>query len=76
MTLNEYELVDGKTVILKTANQQVKAEIKGKDFEFHIKDEKVPVEHLREGGPAYKIGIEFTEPSVEGILTIKFTPIS
>ncbi|MEP0303006.1 MAG: hypothetical protein ABJD98_07755, partial [Maribacter dokdonensis] len=76
MTLNEYEIVDGKTVILKTANQQVKAEIKGKGFEFHIKDEKVPVEHLREGGPAYKIGIEFTEPSVKGILTIKFTPIS
>ena len=76
MTLNEYEIIDGKTVILKTANQQVKAEIKGKGFEFHIKDEKVPVKHLREGGPAYKIGIEFTEPSVEGILTIKFTPIS
>ncbi|WP_209435194.1 heparinase II/III family protein [Maribacter forsetii] len=76
MTLNAYEIIDNHTVILKTEHQKVKAEIKTNGIKFSIKDVKVPVEHLREGGPAYKIGVEFTEPSVEGVLTIKFTPIS
>lgn len=75
MTLYEYEIVDDNTVILTNENQKVKARISGKGAEIKIIDELVPVEHLREGGPAHRIGIDFTEPIKEGFITVEYIPI-
>ncbi|MFY0686454.1 MAG: alpha/beta hydrolase [Cyclobacteriaceae bacterium] len=75
MTLTEYEIVDANTVILKTENQTLKAEVSSPDGELVIKDELVPVEHLREGAPAYRIGVDFNQPIAKGLLTVKYTPI-
>ncbi|MEQ8880514.1 MAG: hypothetical protein RLQ12_12815 [Cyclobacteriaceae bacterium] len=75
MTLSDYEIVDAKTVILKTENQTLKAEVFSEDGLLVIKDELVPVTHLREGGPAYRIGVDFTEPLAEGSITVKYTPV-
>ncbi|MEQ8679705.1 MAG: hypothetical protein RID25_08110 [Cyclobacteriaceae bacterium] len=75
MTLSDYEIVDAKTVILKTENQTLKAEVFSEDGPLVIKDELVPVAHLREGGPAYRIGVDFTEPMAKGSITVKYTPV-
>lgn len=75
MTLNEYEIIDKNTVILSSENQKLKAEIFSSGAEIKITGELVPVEHLREGAPAYRIGIDFTEPISEGSITIRYTPI-
>lgn len=75
MTLSEYEIVDGKTIILTENGQKIKAEVSGNGAEIKIIDELVPVKHLREGGPAYRIGVDFTEPIKEGVITIKYRPI-
>ncbi|MEQ9220052.1 MAG: hypothetical protein RLO17_18505 [Cyclobacteriaceae bacterium] len=75
MTLSDYEIVDAKTVILKTENQTLKAEVFSEDGPLVIKDELVPVTHLREGGPAYRIGVDFTEPMAKGSITVKYTPV-
>jgi len=75
MTLNEYKIIDGNTVILTSENEKVKAEIIGNGASIKITDELVPVKHLREGAPAYRIGIDFTKPINEGSITIKYTPI-
>ncbi|WP_282123118.1 hypothetical protein [Algibacter mikhailovii] len=75
MTISEYEIVDANTVLLKTENQILKAEVFSDDGALVIKDELVPVEHLREGGPAYRIGVDFIDPIAQGSLTVKFTPV-
>lgn len=75
MTLSDYEIVDANTIILKTENQTLKVEVFSDDGTLVIKDELVPVEHLREGGPAYRIGVDFAEPIAEGALTVKYTPV-
>ena len=75
MTLSEYEIIDANTVILTTENQKIKAEILSNGGDIKITDELVPVKHLREGAPAYRIGIDFTKPVSEGLITIKYTPI-
>lgn len=75
MTLNAYEVIDNTTVILESGNNKVKAEIKSEGFKINIKDVIVPVEHLREGGPAYRIGIDAEELVKEGTLIIIYTPL-
>lgn len=76
MTLSDYEIINSNTVILKTKNQKLKAEIFSEDKILVIKDELVPVEKLREGGPAYRIGIDFIEPVSKGKIKIKYTPVN
>ena len=75
MTLAKYEIIDANTIILTTENQKLKAEISSEGASIKIIDELVPVEHLREGAPAYRIGIDFTEPIREGTITVKYTPV-
>ena len=75
MTLNTYDIIDDNTVILTSKNQKVKAEIIGTGASIKITDEIVPVKKLREGAPAYRIGIDFTKPMSEGSITIKYTPV-
>ncbi|MEQ9288626.1 MAG: hypothetical protein RIG77_17020 [Cyclobacteriaceae bacterium] len=75
MTLNEYDIIDENTVILSSENQKLKAEVFASGAGIKITDELVPVEHLREGAPAYRIGIDFTEPISEGSITIRYTPV-
>lgn len=75
MTLSDYDIINANTVILKTKNQTLKAEVFSEDGDLVIKDERVPVKHLREGGPAFRIGVDFTKPLKKGKLTIRFTPV-
>ncbi|WP_141675480.1 hypothetical protein [Formosa haliotis] len=75
MTLNTYEISDNNTVILTSENQKVKVEIKSEDFKIRITDELVPVEHLREGGPAYRIGIKSEKPIKSGKISVVYTPL-
>ncbi len=75
MTLSNYKIVDDHTIIFTKGNQKLKAEISSDSLSVVIKDELVPVEHLREGGPAYRIGIDFEEPTNKGTITITYTPI-
>ena len=75
MTLSEYEVVNSNTVILKTENQTLKVEVFSDDGPLVIKEELVPVEHLREGGPAYRIGVDFVSPIDKGSITVKYTPV-
>lgn len=75
MTLSAYEIVDANTVLLKTEHQTLKAEVSSKEGALIIKDERVPVEHLREGGPAYRIGVDFVNPIDKGSITVKYTPV-
>lgn len=75
MTDAAYEIVDNTTVILTREERQVKIEISSQGGEVEIKDEIVPVEKLRIGGPAYRIGIDFKEPLDSGSITIKYTPM-
>ncbi|WP_199270251.1 hypothetical protein [Algibacter sp. L3A6] len=75
MTLSDYEIVDTNTVIIKKGNHRLKVEIFSGDGTLKIIDERVPVERLREGGPAYRIGVDFIHPITEGSLTVKFTPV-
>jgi hypothetical protein len=74
MTLEEYEIIDDNTVILRAENQSLRAEISSTGGSFKIKDELVPVEHLREGAPAYRIGVDFVDTIREGSITIRYTP--
>lgn len=75
MTLNAYEIIDNNTVILTSKNQKVKAEIMGSGASIKITDEVVPVKKLREGAPAYRIGVDFTESIENGTIKIKYTPV-
>ena len=75
MTLSEYEIINSNTVILTTENQKIKAEVTSTGGQLKITDELVPVKHLREGAPAYRIGVDFTAPVSKGSITIKYTPV-
>ncbi|MDX2432136.1 MAG: hypothetical protein QNK35_14465, partial [Bacteroides sp.] len=75
MTYAKYEIIDSNTLLLTSDNQQVKAEIFSEGASIQIVDELVPVEHLREGERAYRIGIDFTEPLSQGSITVKYIPL-
>lgn len=76
MTLSEYKIVDGNTVIFTEGNEKIRAEITSNNGALKIMGELVPVEHLREGGPAYRIGIDFEKPINKGKIIIKYTPLT
>lgn len=75
MTFAQYEITDPGTIILTSEDHKVKAEITAEGASIKIVDEQVPVEHLREGDRAYRIGIDFTEPISEGRITVRYTPV-
>lgn len=75
MTLNEYEIINDHTIIITSKHQKVKVEVLSKGFKISIEDELVPVKHLREGAPAYRIGIQAEKKCENGILTIVYTPM-
>ncbi|MEP0461038.1 MAG: heparinase II/III family protein [Flavobacteriaceae bacterium] len=75
MTNNKYEVVNENTVIIDSEDGKLKAEVFSDHGVLKIKDELVPVEHLREGAPAYRIGIDFVEPLTAGTITVKYTPL-
>ena len=75
MTYSQYEFIDDHTVLLTSEHQKLKVEIKSKQGVLKITDEKVPVIHLREGGTAYRIGIDFVKPIKKGKITITYTPL-
>lgn len=76
MTLSEYEIIGNKTIVLTVENQKLKVDISSDDGYLKIVDELVPVKHLREGGPAYRIGVDFIKPIRKGEITMKYTPIN
>ncbi|EOR92653.1 hypothetical protein ADIARSV_4165 [Arcticibacter svalbardensis MN12-7] len=76
LTFAKYEIINSNTVILTTKNQKVKAEITSTGGEIKIVDEQVPVKGLRQGGTAYRIGIDFTKPINEGTIAVKYTPVN
>jgi hypothetical protein len=76
-TFSVYEIIDDKTIILTSVENQVevKVEIESEGGEFEIVPEPVPVEHLRSGKDAKRIGVEFTEKVQEGSITVTYKPI-
>lgn len=75
MTLDKYKVMENSTVMLYSDQQTVKVEIRVKGGNVKIIDEEVPVKHLREGAPAYRIGIDFTAPLKEGTIVVKYIPV-
>lgn len=75
MTFSKYEILNNNTLILNGKNQKVKVEVKSKGGEVSIEPEIVPVEHLREGKGAIRIGVDFVTPIKEGQIEIIYTPI-
>ncbi len=75
MTFSAYEIIDSNTLILSSANQKVKVEISAQGASVKINPEPVPVEHLRNGKDAKRIGIDLSEPIQKGSVTMRFTPV-
>lgn len=75
MTLGKYEIVDDHTILLTSKNQKVKVEIMGNGSAVKIVEEPVSVTKLREGGPATRLGVNFTQAAKEGSITVKYTPV-
>ncbi len=76
-TFSNYEIVDDKTIILTSVENQVKVkvEIESKGGGVKILPEPVPVEHLRSGKDAKRIGIEFAEKIEAGSITVSYKPL-
>ena len=75
MTFSEYEIVDESTIILTGKNQKVKVEISSSGGKVVINPEPVPVEYLREGKGAVRIGVDFEKPIASGSISVKYTPL-
>ncbi|WP_372755083.1 hypothetical protein [Labilibaculum sp.] len=71
-----YEIVDNSTVILSSENQKVKVDISSVGGKLVVKDELVPVKHLRSGKTSYRIGIDFEKPLKEGVISIAYSPMN
>lgn len=67
--------IDGNIIYITSENQKIKAEISAEGGEIVIKDEVVPVKHLRSGKTSYRIGIDFTKPLDKGTISVKYTPL-
>ncbi|PIB34909.1 hypothetical protein BFP72_05620 [Reichenbachiella sp. 5M10] len=76
MTLGEYQIIDDSTVILTENGARLKAVVTAVGGEFNLSGEQVPVEHLREGAPAYRIGVDMVEPLTRGEFIVKYSPLS
>ncbi|MEQ8580453.1 MAG: hypothetical protein RIC30_20890 [Marinoscillum sp.] len=74
MTLGEYEIIDDHTIVLTENGMSVKAEVFSESGQFSLKGEQVPVAHLREGAPAFRVGVDFNQPLSQGRITVRFTP--
>ncbi|MDB4584521.1 heparinase II/III family protein [Draconibacterium sp.] len=76
-TFSNYEIIDANTIILTSVKNQVKVkvEIESEGGTIKIVPEPVPVEHLRSGKDAKRIGIEFLEKVQEGSITINYKPV-
>lgn len=77
MTFSKYEIMDDKTIILTSVDQKVKvkAEIECTGGKVKIVPEPVPVQHLRNGKDAVRIGINFDKPIQSGAISITYIPI-
>lgn len=75
-TFSAYEIVDDNTIILTSVENQekIEVEIKAEGGDIKIVPEPVPVEHLRSGKNAKRIGIEFTEKLKKGAITVRYKP--
>jgi hypothetical protein len=76
-TFSKYEVIDEKTIILTSVENKVKVkvEIECEGGEVKIVPEPVPVEHLRSGKDAVRIGIDFTQKIQEGSITVRYKPV-
>lgn len=70
-----YEIVDNNTLIINSENQKVKVEITSVGGNVTIKDEVVPVKHLRSGKTSYRIGVDFEKPLKSGAITVVYSPL-
>lgn len=75
MTLNNYKMIDNHTVMITSDHQKVKVDIQSQGVEVEIVDELVPVKYLREGAPAYRIGVKTIDKVKKGSVTITYTPM-
>ncbi len=71
----DYDVIDDNIVMIYSENQKVKVEILSEGGKVKIKDEVVPVKHLRSGKTSYRIGIDFIKPVNKGSITVKYTPV-
>ncbi len=76
MVSDAYEVLDDRTILITTENQQVKVEIMAEGGVVGILPEKVPVKHLRSGKTAYRIGVDFVAPLRSGSITTIFTTVN
>ena len=76
-TFSNYEIVGTKSIILTSVENGVKVqvEIESEGGEVKIVPEPVPVEHLRSGKNAKRIGIDFIENINKGSITVRYTPL-
>ena len=75
MTFSKYEIINSTTLILSSENRKVKVEISSVGATVKINPEPVPVEHLRNGKDAKRIGIDLSGPVQKGSVTMRFTPV-
>ena len=72
----DYKVVDNNTLIINSENQKVKVKISAEGGNIKIKDEVVPVKHLRSGKTSYRIGVDFTEKISEGSISVRYLPVT
>lgn len=70
----DYE-ISGNMILLTSENRKVKVEVSAQGGEVRIKDEVVPVKHLRSGKTSYRIGIDFLKPLSQGGITVRYIPM-
>ncbi len=78
MTFSKYEIINPSTLILTSVdhNLKLKVTIESDDGLLKIYSEPVPVQHLRNGKDAVRIGINFEKPIQSGSIIIKYTPLN
>lgn len=76
-TFSKYEIVDGHSLVLTSVEHglKMKVDIESTGGDIIITPEPVPVEHLRSGKNAVRIGVDFVEKLQKGSITIHYKPI-
>ncbi|GKH77454.1 hypothetical protein CE91St6_30250 [Phocaeicola dorei] len=64
--------IDGKTILLKTEDKQIKVEIQPEGGDVKLKEDPVSVK-LRSGKKSHRIGIDFVKPLSKGKITVRYT---
>ncbi|MRT93788.1 hypothetical protein [Ancylomarina sp. 16SWW S1-10-2] len=72
----DYKIVGDNTIIINSENQKVKVEISSVGGKVIIKDEVVPIKHLRSGKTSYRIGVDFEKPLQKGSISVKYIPVT